>query len=153
MCIRDRDKTRLLPATERVTHTILAVNGGIFTGVLAINTPNWAMQPIGFVWSFQGWLSVFLVLCGIGVTLSGIRDAFASRALKYMKSESPVHFSDTPQRVLVTGGTGFIGQLLVKALIQDGHDVTLLTRNPKITAWNFDGQVRCICLLYTSRCV
>ena len=140
----EEDKTRLLPATERVTHTILAVNGGIFTGVLAINTPNWAAQPIGFDWSFHGWLSVFLVLCGIGVTLSGIRDAFASRALKYMKSESPVHFADTPQRVLVTGGTGFIARLLVKALIQDGHEVTLLTRNPKSTAWNFDGQVRCI---------
>ena len=48
----EEDKTRLLPATERVAHTILAVNGGIFTGVLAINTSSWAMQPIGFVWSF-----------------------------------------------------------------------------------------------------
>ncbi len=33
-------------------------------------------------------------------------------------------------RVLVAGGTGFIGSALVRALRGDGHSVTVLTRNP-----------------------
>ncbi len=32
--------------------------------------------------------------------------------------------------VLMTGGTGMIGQALTQNLIDDGHDVTILTRNP-----------------------
>ncbi len=55
-----------------------------------------------------------------------------------------IHFSDNSQSVLVTGGTGFIGQLLVKALLADGQRVTLLTRNPKKASWMFDGKVTCI---------
>jgi uncharacterized protein (TIGR01777 family) len=58
-----------------------------------------------------------------------------------------IHFSDTPQQVLVTGGTGFIGQLLVKALIADGQQVTVLTRDPKKAAWLFDGKARCVASL------
>ena len=33
-------------------------------------------------------------------------------------------------RIILTGGTGLIGTPLVKALAADGHDVTVLTRNP-----------------------
>ena len=33
-------------------------------------------------------------------------------------------------RVLVTGGSGFIGRYLVDALIQRGADVTILSRRP-----------------------
>jgi uncharacterized protein (TIGR01777 family) len=32
-------------------------------------------------------------------------------------------------RIVVTGGTGFIGQALCPLLVQDGHQVTVLTRN------------------------
>ena len=31
-------------------------------------------------------------------------------------------------KVFVTGGTGLIGRALVKRLLTDGHDVTVLTR-------------------------
>ena len=31
-------------------------------------------------------------------------------------------------KVFVTGGTGLIGRALVKRLIADGHDITVLTR-------------------------
>lgn len=55
-----------------------------------------------------------------------------------------IRFSESKQHVLVTGGTGFIGQLLVKALLADGQTVTVLTRDPKKCAWLFNGQVRCI---------
>lgn len=36
----------------------------------------------------------------------------------------------TAQRVLITGGTGFIGSSLAKQLRCEGHDVTILSRSP-----------------------
>lgn len=55
-----------------------------------------------------------------------------------------IHFSDDAANVLVTGATGFIGQLLVRALLADGQHVTVLTRNPDHAARMFDERVRCI---------
>jgi uncharacterized protein (TIGR01777 family) len=142
------DKTRLLPATERVTHTILAMNGGAFITLLALNSPTWLSAPTAMVWESQGLLSIFLALCGIGVGLSGVRDAFAAWRLKTNAQTEKVlpsiHFGEGSESVLITGGTGFIGQLLVRSLIADGKLVTVLTRNSKQAAWQFDGKVRCI---------
>lgn len=142
------DKTRLLPATERVTHTVLAINGGGFIALLMLLTPQWFAQPSQLTWQPQGWLSVFLALCGIGVGLSGLRDGFAALKLKGREQQGTlkpaISFSPIPSTVLITGATGFIGQLLVKALIADGHRVIVLTRNVKTAAWNFSGQVLCI---------
>jgi uncharacterized protein (TIGR01777 family) len=188
------DQTRLLPASERVTHTILAINGGAFIMLLLLSAPSWLAQPSALVWQPQGWLGLFLALCGLGVGLSGVRDALAARALgartrvhaatraqAAMPAPAPaygsapahtpaplpththapahtpahtytsapaqpgaLHFSDQAMQVLVTGGTGFIGQLLVRALLADGHQVLILSRNCKACAWLFDGQVTCI---------
>jgi NAD dependent epimerase/dehydratase family enzyme len=33
-------------------------------------------------------------------------------------------------KVLITGGTGLIGSALARSLVQDGHEVVVLTRNP-----------------------
>ncbi|MNR88112.1 Epimerase family protein [compost metagenome] len=55
-----------------------------------------------------------------------------------------IHFHDQRQHVLVSGVTGFIGQLLVRALLADGHAVTVLTRNAKQAAGTFNGAVTCI---------
>lgn len=57
---------------------------------------------------------------------------------------TPIHFADAPQDVLVTGATGFIGQLLVCALLDDGHKVTVLSRDPDRAASIFDDRVRSI---------
>ncbi|MGK5009445.1 TIGR01777 family oxidoreductase [Janthinobacterium sp. MDB2-8] len=143
------DQTRLLPATERVTHTVLAINAGAFIALLALNSSDWASLPTALVWQPYGWLSVFLALCGVGVGLSGLRDAYAVWQLgrrKEMEEKEleDLQFASTPQSVLVTGATGFIGQQLVAALLADGHAVTALTRQAKQAAWTFDGQVRCI---------
>lgn len=37
----------------------------------------------------------------------------------------------TTQSILVTGGTGFIGSALCRALLADGHSVTVLSRSPE----------------------
>ena len=143
------DRTRLLPATERVTHTVLAMNGGAFIALLALNAPQWLALPSAIVWQPNGALGMFLALCGVGVGVSGIRDALASRALgresRSQASGAPVHaFGATGRSFLVTGATGFIGQRLVRALLRDGQRVTVLTRQPRQAAWLFDGRVDCI---------
>ncbi|MBI1890411.1 MAG: TIGR01777 family protein [Burkholderiales bacterium] len=142
------DKTRLLPASERVTHTILAINGGAFIMLLVLNLPAWLAQPAALHLQTHGWLSVFLLLCGIGVGISGLRDALAVRDIgrhQAAEEELPaVHFGHVPERVLVSGATGFIGQQLVQALLRDGHEVTVLTRAPRRAAWLFDGKVVCV---------
>ena len=35
----------------------------------------------------------------------------------------------TPERILVTGGSGFVGACLVRELIAQGHEVHLVLRN------------------------
>jgi uncharacterized protein (TIGR01777 family) len=53
-------------------------------------------------------------------------------------------FDEHKRTVLVTGATGFIGHQLVRALLQDGHAVIALTRQPQGAAGRFEGKVRCI---------
>jgi len=138
------DRTRLLPATERVTHTVLAMNGGAFIALLAIGTPVQLAMPTALVWQPHGGLSVFLALCGVGVGLSGLRDAWAARAIGRMATAPVVKFDDIERSFLLTGATGFIGQRLVRALLRDGHRVTVLTRQARQAAWMFDGRVECV---------
>jgi uncharacterized protein (TIGR01777 family) len=142
------DRTRLLPATERVTHTVLAMNGGAFIALLALDTPAALAMPTALVWQPHGALSVFLALCGVGVGVSGLRDALAARALGQLALRGDTapapSFSAAPRDFLVTGATGFIGQRLVRALLRDGHRVTVLTRQVRRAAWIFDGRVDCV---------
>lgn len=42
-------------------------------------------------------------------------------------------------RVLVVGGTGFIGRRVVRKLVERGHGVRVLTRNPRAAAIELDG--------------
>jgi len=142
------DKTRLLPATERITHTVLAINGGAIIALLALDAPAWLSGPDVLTWKFHGGLSVFLAACGVGVGFSGLRDGIAVgflwRREKRDRKRQPIRFSKKSEFVLVTGATGFIGRQLVFALLNDGQQVTVLTRKVKHAAWMFNGRVRCI---------
>ena len=44
--------------------------------------------------------------------------------------------ADHPRRILVIGGTQFIGRLLVEELVKAGHEVSVLHRKPRHTFGN-----------------
>ncbi len=124
------DRTRDLPASERVTHTLLAINGGAFLALLLPGLVAWAAQPTSIKTAHHGVLGWILALFGLGLVVWAWRDASRSRALM----RTPVTATQTFPRlaahssVLVTGGTGFIGSRLCAVLAEAGHDVTVLTR-------------------------
>ncbi len=55
-----------------------------------------------------------------------------------------VSFGARRQHVLVTGGTGLIGRGLIGRLLEDGHAVTVWTRDARAAAASFGGSVRCV---------
>lgn len=48
------------------------------------------------------------------------------------------------KRILITGGTGFIGSKLIDGWLLDGHDITLLTRRPKWIPERWIGKVTAV---------
>ena len=128
------DKTRELPWTERVTHTLLAINYGVILGVMAPVLADWAALPTGVAFADRGILSWLMTVYAAGVLAWGIRDYLRSRALQADHSTIPSGLAAAlPDRlsVLVTGGTGFIGSRLCQVLIAGGHEVTVLTRDKR----------------------
>jgi len=128
----EEDMTRKLPATERVLHTLLALNYGAILALAAPFLWAWVWMPTAFVTVNYGWWSVLLTLSSLGVAVFAARDLFAAQRCDRLESGDAARLvADLPPRqsVLVTGGTGFIGQRLVAALVAGGHHVTVLTRD------------------------
>jgi hypothetical protein len=127
----EEDRTRKLPATERVNHTLLTLNYGVVLALLIPLLGRWAVPPTGIVPAYYG---VWSWLCGVavvGVIVSGLRDlAAVRRAARIRPCDAAPLAGALKEResILVTGGTGFIGRRLVAALAGAGHDVTVLTR-------------------------
>lgn len=130
----EEDRVRALPPSERVTHTLLTLNYGALLAMLAPVLIAWAHLPNAVSIGGHGIVSILLTLAAAGVVVCGIRDLFAA-ARNERLDDGPVFglVSALPARqaVLVTGGTGFVGRRLVAALVEAGHDVTVLTRDAK----------------------
>jgi uncharacterized protein len=129
----EEDMSRKLPASERVTHTILAINYGALLALLVPVLVGWARQPSALVPSWYGIGSMLAALAAVGVTVFGLRDVLASRrAQRLVGADAAELVSALPgrQHVLITGATGFIGRRLVEALASAGHDVIVLARDP-----------------------
>lgn len=137
------DATRLLPASERVTHTLLAINGGAAFVLLALTLPEWFSRSTDFYAIDYGWQSWFLTVGAIGVGLSGIRDGLASWSVQRLNLKLDLDLGGH-KRVLISGGTGFIGSALVRELLYKGHDITVISRQPLAAAMKFFGKVRAV---------
>jgi uncharacterized protein (TIGR01777 family) len=137
------DTSRLLPKSERITHTLLAINGGAAFVLLAIALPEWFSRPTDFYFADYGWRSWFLTFGAIGVAVSGVRDGFAAWRIQRLDLQLGLDLGNH-KRLLISGGTGFIGSALVRELLKAGHDITILTRQSVATAVQFGGKVRAI---------
>lgn len=133
----EEDRTRALPASERVLHTLLTLNYGVVLAGLIPLLLDWANEPTGVERAYYGVWSWLCAIASVGVILSGLRDLAAARRTSRLAETDPAKLATAlvgRRSVLVTGGTGFIGRRLVAALVAAGHDVTVLTRRPAAAA-------------------
>lgn len=128
----EEDVTRKLPASERVLHTLLAINYGAILALLGPEIVAWTAETTALVPVSYGSGSVLVTAAALGVALFGLRDLHSSRRAAAFVAPPPVPLADVlaggARAVLVTGGTGFVGRALAEALVEAGHEVTILTR-------------------------
>jgi uncharacterized protein (TIGR01777 family) len=128
----EEDMSRKLPATERVNHTLLAINYGAILVLIFPLLAAAAFEPTAVKLTSHGIWSALMVFACIGAIIFGLRDLLASRRTDPVVTppEDLVKAIGTRQTVLITGATGFIGRRLVQALNTAGHQVIVLARNP-----------------------
>ena len=130
----EEDRSRLLPPSERVTHALLALTYGAILAVLAPTLLDWSQAPLGVALVSHGLWSWVLSAAALGVAVFAVRD-WRRRSWCLGRHASARGLSQPflaePKRLLVTGGTGFVGRRLVQALVAGGHQVTVLTRDPR----------------------
>ena len=123
------DSSRVLPASERALHGLLAINFGVLLALLAPIVWQWLNEPASLEFVVRGVWSWLATAAGAGLLAMATRDFAAARRVDRFQTMSLSLDLPDRQRWLVTGGTGFVGRRLTEALAGDGHEVTILTRD------------------------
>jgi uncharacterized protein len=135
----EEDLSRKLPASERITHALLAINYGAILVLLIPVLLDWAAQDTSLVTVNRGLLSAIATIATIAVAGFAARDLYtawrAARLAQVRLAQARPDELARPltgrQHLLVTGATGFVGRRVVEALTAAGHDVTVLTRDSR----------------------
>lgn len=77
----EEDRTRHLPAGERVMHSLMGIVYGVFLALLFPQAASWTKLATGFGSASYGVISWILTVFAAGVLLSGLRDLRASARL------------------------------------------------------------------------
>jgi len=80
----EEDLSRKLPPSERINHTLLAINYGAILVLLLPVLIGWALLPTGIKLVHAGFVSVAATVTAIGAALCGLRDFAAARRLARM---------------------------------------------------------------------
>ena len=127
------DRTRRLPAFERVLHTVLAINFGALIALLAPELIGWAAAPTALAPTSYGIWSVVMTVFSLGVLAWAVLDLTAIVRLRVPAwQRQPLRRGEKagPKTILVTGATGFVGSALTRALVRRGDHVLALSRDP-----------------------
>ncbi len=128
----EEDMTRKLPATERINHTLLALNYGAILALAAPILYEWSMMENSVTPVHYGWWSVMAIASAIGVAVFGLRDLLAASRSERLIPPNAKKLTESigvRKNALITGATGFIGTRLVESLVANDHKVTVLTRH------------------------
>jgi len=134
-------KVRVVPAPEIIVHTALGIVYGAVLAYLIPEVLAWSQLSTGFTFVNHGFLSWVMTVYALAVLVFSFRDYFRSLEIDNFRQSYSMSLTKRKQKVLLTGGSGFIGSKVAQSLIDDGHDLTVLTRNFKTAIEKFSKKV------------
>lgn len=133
----EEDRSRKLPPLERALHTVLAVSYGLLVGLVGPVFWQAAQGDAGVAIVTHGWWTPVFSVASVCVLAWSVRNAIAVHQLGAASVADPLPAAHGAvlqglgqPTVLVTGGTGFVGQALVRRLLREGRRVVVLSRDP-----------------------